>query len=319
MSTYDNETIQEFMIEAGELLDSAETELLNAEKKQSSTFYDSAFRAFHSIKGGAGMLSLEQLQSHMHKLENQWTHLKGKTQLEKSESEYFLSAIDAGRKILKGENIQFDYSGPKTTSAPPQMQSPAPTPTSAATSSSPEASIDATKCHIFIIDDEPQVLDIVEDSLSEEGFKITKFENPEMFLEAIKTQTPDVVVTDFKMPKLSGLDVLKAVREHHPDTPVIILTGFITKEILMDSLKDGGFYRAIEKPFKHVNLIQDCWSAYKFHEIKKMTRKSLNLLLYQFSDLEKFLISTGQEDVARTMGNEIKELLKKQRQLNQKP
>lgn len=319
MSNYDKETIQEFIFEAGELLDSAENELLNAEKKHSTTFYDSAFRAFHSIKGGAGMLGLELLQSHMHKLENQWTHLKGKTHLEKSESEYFLSAIDAGRRILNGENIQFDYTGPKATTSPaPTPQPPIAVSNSAPPTSATEKVSAASSCHIFIIDDDVQILDIVEDTLADEGFKVSKFDKPEQFLEAIKTQSPDVVVTDYKMPKLSGLDVLKAVRERHPDTPVIILTGFITKEILMDSLKDGGFYRAIEKPFKDVNLIQDCWSAYKYHEVKKMMRRSLNLLLYQFSDLEKFLISKGQDDVARTMGNELKELLKKSRALDKK-
>lgn len=317
MSNYDNETIQEFIIEAGELLDSAETELLNAEKKQSSTFYDSAFRAFHSIKGGAGMLGLDQLQSHMHKLENQWTHMKGKSKLEKSESEYFLSAIDAGRRILNGENVQFDYSGPTVSSqtAPNKLQT-STSPTS--TTQMNQKNTTDKSCNIFIIDDEAQILDIVEDTLSDEGFQVSKFDKPENFLDAIKTQSPDVVVTDFKMPNFSGLDVLKAVRERHPDTPVIILTGFITKEILMDSLKDGGFYRAIEKPFKDVNLIQDCWSAHRYHEVKKMIRKSLNLLVYQFSDLEKFLISKGQEDVARTIGNELKDLLKKSRSIDRK-
>lgn len=319
MSFQNDENLQEFTIEANELLDSAETELLNAEKGKSNTFYDSVFRAFHSIKGGAGMLGLEVLQSHMHKVENQWLLLKGKAQPSKQESEYFLAAIDAGRKILNGDKIDFDYSGPRNVenTAASQKTTAVAEASAKAEKTSKKSLANKAKPIIYVVDDESNILTFVKEVLEDESFEVSCFLTADELLATIKKKSPDVVITDYKMPEKSGLEVLREVKQLQPDIPVIMLTGYITKDILIESLRDGAFYRAIEKPFKEVNLIQDCWSAYRYHEIKKMMRKSIHLLVYQFSDLEKFLISKGQEDVAKTIGNELKELLEKQRALNQ--
>ena len=304
----------EFIIETNDLLDYAEAELLNAEKAESDQFYDSVFRALHSIKGGAGMLGLLLLQEHMHKLENQWIPLKENKKLSKNESDYFLSGVDAARKILHGENVHFDYSGPvdsslKKHNANVENQS------STHTNAINRILNKSSQGLIYVVDDEPDILEIVKSILTEENFEIHCFESADLLFEAINSKAPDVVITDFKMPTKNGLDVLSEVRRVIPDVPVIILTGHITKEILITSLRDGGFYSAIEKPFKNINLIQDSLSACRFHEAKKMVKRSLNLLVYQFSDLEKYLISQGQHDVAKTIGNELKILLKKQKDL----
>lgn len=323
MSNDNDDSIQEFLIEASELLDYAEAELLNAEKGDSDYFYDSTFRAFHSIKGGAGMLGLTNLQNHMHKLESQWIPLKGSLRLNKSESDYFLAGIDASRKILQGDFVEFNY---KDINSNKSIQKESVKELTKElekkidiqnNSSESITTIKSNASHglVYVVDDEPDVLEIVKTVLAEENFDVSCFENADSLFEAINDRIPDVVITDFKMPAKNGLAVLSEVRRLIPDVPVIILTGYITKEILIDSLREGGFYSAIEKPFKNINLIQDCLSACRFHEAKKMVKRSLNLLVYQFSDLEKYLISQNQHDVAKTIGNELKFLLKKQRDL----
>lgn len=322
MSNFEDDVaLQEFSTEANELLDQAETDLLNAEKGKSNSFYDSTFRAFHSIKGGAGMLGLTKLQSHMHKIESQWISLKGKTQLSKIESDYFLAALDVGRKILQGQSVEFNYielnqATSQQTSTENVAQSAQSTPTQIIPKSTPSTKAGSTQGLIYVVDDEPEILEIVQGVLADENFEVLCFDDADSLFQAIHIRNPDVVITDFKMPAKNGLDVLSEVRRLIPDVPVIILTGYITKEILMESLRSGGFYSAIEKPFKNINLIQDSLSACRFHEAKKMVKRSLNLLVYQFSDLEKYLIAQGKTDIAKTISTELKILLKKQRDLS---
>ena len=338
MADFDQADIREFAVEANELLEAAENELLNAERGQSSMFYDAVFRAFHSIKGGAGMLGMPDLQTHMHKVESQWSALKGKTSLNKSESEYFLSAVDGGRRLLQGQTISFNYDGLQPVAANSVSEAGAknPTPTSQVTPNerksqpseqqtsqvvAPPIAQDQNKALrsvVYAVDDEKDILSVLKDTLEDDLFEVTCFTEPDELFAAMKRKPPQVVLTDFKMPVKSGLDVLREVKRLAPDVPVIMLSGFLTKEILVASLRDGGFFGALEKPFKATDLLRECWAAVKHHETQKMVRKSINLLVYQFADLEKYLISQGKSDVANTMGRELRELLTQQRTLNTK-
>ena len=336
MSNIDSAEVQEFIIEATELIESAETELLNAERGPSTTFYDAVFRAFHSVKGGAGMLGLDALQAHMHKIESLWGQLKGRTQVSKPESEYFLAAIDVCRKLLSGQTASFDYdsltrsSSSQTTSAPvtPPPTTPTEEKSAPPTQSSPpqevkvstptkKSSETKTKRRglIYAVDDEQDILDVIRDVLSEDGFEVSCFSQPKDYIAKIREQVPDVVITDFKMPQMSGLDILHQTRSTAREVPVIMLSGFVTKEILIESMVDGGFYGVLEKPFKPMDLLRECWSAFRHHELQRLTKKSLNLLLYQFSDLEKYLIAQNKVDIAKTMNREIKDLLSRHKQL----
>lgn len=306
MAQFSPEEIEEFIVEASELLDAAERELLLAEKGQSKTFYDSAFRAFHSIKGGAGMLGLNPVQAHMHKIESQWGELKGANVLSKEQSAYFFAALDCGRRLLKGEKASFDYEG---LNSKPSVQAPVATP--AVINPSP-AKIDK-KVPLFAVDDEPDLLDLLKSNLEDENFEITTFTDPEHLIASLVKNSPHIVVTDYKMPKKSGLDVLQAVKKYHPDVPVIMVTAHLSKEVLQSSLKDGGFFSALEKPYKQIDLLKECWAAAKHFELKRTIRRSLNLLVYQFSDLENFLVSQGKVDVAEAIKKELKALIESER------
>ena len=77
---------------------------------------------------------------------------------------------------------------------------------------------------VLVIDDESGILDTLRILLKKEGFEVTTAQGGKAGLEAIKTGTHDMVLTDVRMPQVSGIDILQAAREQDPMTPVILMT-----------------------------------------------------------------------------------------------
>lgn len=108
-----NDELEEFKTEILETLDKAEEALLAFEQlpenQSSSTLYDEVFRAYHNIKGAAGMLEWEELQHHVHQLENVLMQTKATLSIPKAHISWLLKGNDATRLILAGEKISFSY------------------------------------------------------------------------------------------------------------------------------------------------------------------------------------------------------------------
>ena len=102
---------------------------------------------------------------------------------------------------------------------------------------------------ILFVDDEKELLVSVEEYLSRMGYNITVVDSGLKALELTKKNRIDVLITDLKMPEVNGLDLLKAVKEHQPETEVIILTGYGSIETAVEALKLGS-YDYLQKPIK---------------------------------------------------------------------
>ena len=109
---------------------------------------------------------------------------------------------------------------------------------------------------ILIVDDEKGMRELLSIMLKKQGHEPVTAENGLKALKLIKEDIFDLVVTDVKMPKAGGLEVLKAVKETSPDTVVIMITAFATAETAVEAMKEGA-YDYITKPFKvdEINLI----------------------------------------------------------------
>ncbi|MCB9073583.1 MAG: chemotaxis protein CheW [Bdellovibrionaceae bacterium] len=98
---FNDQEFAEFKQECLELLDQAEEGLLAIGKGENfSAHYDAIFRAFHSVKGAAGMVGIEDLQSHMHDLESYFSNMKGQESLDQNTIDFLLKGCDKARKIL---------------------------------------------------------------------------------------------------------------------------------------------------------------------------------------------------------------------------
>jgi len=107
---------------------------------------------------------------------------------------------------------------------------------------------------ILVVDDEPEVLEVMVDMLEQEGYS-TRSTSDSREASQLLEETPfDVIVSDIVMPHLSGLQLLEIARRQNPDVQVVLVTGYATNELAREALERGasGF---IEKPFRIEQLL----------------------------------------------------------------
>ena len=102
---------------------------------------------------------------------------------------------------------------------------------------------------ILVVDDERSMREFLEIFFRREGYDVATVDDVDSALLAIESDDYDVVITDIQMPDRSGLELLHAVREISPETPVIMITAFATTENAIEAMKQGA-YDYITKPFK---------------------------------------------------------------------
>ena len=107
---------------------------------------------------------------------------------------------------------------------------------------------------LLIIDDEKPTLDILEKVLTPSGYKCKLFNDPVKAVKKISEKDFDVVLTDVNMPKMNGIEVLKAVRKINPRTRVIIFTGYGDLETAMAAINNGA-YAFFSKPLNFAELM----------------------------------------------------------------
>jgi two-component system response regulator HydG len=110
------------------------------------------------------------------------------------------------------------------------------------------------KPSVLVVDDESGILDSLNILLRNEGFTPLLAQGGKKALEHLMGTTPDIVLTDIRMPNVTGVEVLAAARQSDPDCPVILMTAQATLQSAMQAVNEGAFYY-IQKPFRNDELI----------------------------------------------------------------
>lgn len=107
---------------------------------------------------------------------------------------------------------------------------------------------------ILIVDDEPDVLDVMVDVLEQEGYAPRSTTDSREASRLLETTSFDVIVSDIMMPHLSGLQLLEMAKRQNPNVQVVLVTGYSTREVALEALNRGasGY---IEKPFHTEQLL----------------------------------------------------------------
>jgi response regulator RpfG family c-di-GMP phosphodiesterase len=101
---------------------------------------------------------------------------------------------------------------------------------------------------ILVVDDEPNICDILEKFLKKQGYDVVRSGDGKEALSILKNGSVDLVVSDIKMPGMSGVELLQKIREYNISIPVLITTGFPTLDTAIEALKAGA-YDYLTKPF----------------------------------------------------------------------
>ena len=106
---------------------------------------------------------------------------------------------------------------------------------------------DNNHIHILLVDDEPLVRRSLSEFLTLEGYSVATATNGVEALQSLNGYTPDIVITDIKMPQMDGVEFLRNVKLKYPEMPVILITGYGSIGSAVDAMKEGA-YDYITKP-----------------------------------------------------------------------
>ena len=120
---------------------------------------------------------------------------------------------------------------------------------------------------VLVIDDESGILDTLRILLKKEGFEVSTAQGGKAGLEAIRSNAPDIVLTDVRMPQVTGLDILQAVKEADPITPVLLMTAQASLQSAIQAVNAGAFYY-LQKPFANDELLAILRRACEFRQIR---------------------------------------------------
>jgi two-component system, NtrC family, response regulator PilR len=102
---------------------------------------------------------------------------------------------------------------------------------------------------VLVVDDEQSMRELLGIMLRQVGYDVTLADGGEAAVEALRTETFDLVITDLRMRKVDGIAVLRAAKEHSPRTVVLVVTAFASTETAVEAMKLGA-YDYVTKPFK---------------------------------------------------------------------
>jgi DNA-binding NtrC family response regulator len=106
-----------------------------------------------------------------------------------------------------------------------------------------------SKGRLLIVDDEKVAVRNLEHVMKKEGYEVIATQSGSNALAHLEAQSFDVVLTDLRMEKVDGMQILQRCRETNPDTEVIVITGFASLESAVEAMKHGAYYY-IAKPFR---------------------------------------------------------------------
>jgi DNA-binding NtrC family response regulator len=125
---------------------------------------------------------------------------------------------------------------------------------------------------ILVIDDEQGILDTLRILLKNEGFDVATAQGGKAGLESLKSSAPDIVLTDIRMPQVSGIDILAAVKEQDPETPVVLMTAQASLQSAIQAVNQGAFHY-VQKPFSNDEIVALCRRAAEVRRLKSENKQ----------------------------------------------
>jgi EAL domain-containing protein (putative c-di-GMP-specific phosphodiesterase class I) len=133
---------------------------------------------------------------------------------------------------------------------------------------------DASRGRVLVVDDEAALLEIFSEWLGDAGFSVRTAHDGRHAAALLDAMSFDVVLTDIQMPDTNGLELLRKVRQHHLDLPVLLITANPTVETAVRALEDGAL-RYLTKPVTREALVAAIHQAVRLGQVAKLKRAAL--------------------------------------------
>lgn len=136
---------------------------------------------------------------------------------------------------------------------------------------------------ILCVDDEKNILNSIKRLLRKEDYELVTALNAQEGLEILAKEDISLVISDHRMPKMSGTEFLRKVKEQYPDVIRIILTGYTEVDAITESINKGNIYKFLLKPWNDHNLKIEVKNALEQYELV-MTNKKLHQQVIEKND-----------------------------------
>ena len=115
---------------------------------------------------------------------------------------------------------------------------------------------------VLVVDDEPMIVSLLSSILRSKGWDVTEARSGTDGIDQLDRARFDVILTDLVMPGESGIDLLRASKEIHPDVEVILMSGYATADTAIEAMRNGAFHYIMKplKPDEVVNLVEKAYS-----------------------------------------------------------
>ncbi len=142
---------------------------------------------------------------------------------------------------------------------------------------------------ILYVDDDTLLTSTFSTLMKVEGFNdVEIYNNPREALEYLKLEAPDLIISDFLMPEMNGLEFLKEAKKLYPETSMILLTAYADKENAIKTINEIGVYKYIEKPWDNDDLIMNIKNGIERSHLLADLRDKIDKLEIAQTELKKY-------------------------------
>ncbi len=121
--------------------------------------------------------------------------------------------------------------------------------------------------HILVVDDELSMRELLEYMLTKENYKVSCAQTGQEAIELLGKDYFDLLLCDIRLGDITGLDVLRASKKHHPENPVILISAYATTETAVEAM-NAGAYDYVPKPFDKDELLATIAKAIELRSIE---------------------------------------------------
>lgn len=140
---------------------------------------------------------------------------------------------------------------------------------------------------ILCVDDEPFILKSLQRLLRRHPYKLLTAESGPAGLEILEQNDVQLVISDQRMPDMSGTEFLKIVKEKYPNTIRVVLSGYAEANVILSSINQGEVYRYLLKPWNYDELILTIGQCFEQYELTRSNRELFETVQSQNQELEK--------------------------------
>jgi putative two-component system response regulator len=133
------------------------------------------------------------------------------------------------------------------------------------------------KHKLLVVDDDPYILESISSLLMEFGYTVYTSQNADNAMKMVQEIDLDLVLTDIKMPQVTGIELLQKIHAHNQQIPVILMTAFAELDVAVDAIKKGAF-DFITKPYNPDYLLHSLEKATKYTRFLQMEKNYKDML-----------------------------------------